>query len=239
MKEFNIDNYYELYKQTEITVLAAHRPRLLAGSRGRAQTWSSSADIPSYVFLFRDEIIPELYDNPMLGVEGCNLTQLVASAYKEMFYQHFQRGEVWKGRALECALSMMFMSITAQSIYDKCNATHWIFKVGPHSIAGGSMELYTAIGAVVVKDSLRATVTGSRFIKGDTPTNGKQSSTVAISELTVNSNFIWTERGNSGNQHPLNRLVLSVATPFTEQHIPTFGEIVLANADKIRQFVGE
>lgn len=236
MYSFNAADYEVLYQQTEITVLTLKRPYLI---NPRANDWSVDSGVPPHVFLFRDEVIPELFNNPMLGVEGCNLTQLVASAYKEMFYQHFQRGEVWKGRALERALSMMFISITAQSIHEKCNATHWVFKVGPHSKAGGTVELHNVLGPVLMEGSLRASVMGTRFLKGDTPSNGKQISTLAIAELTVNSKFISTERGSSTSIYPLEQLKISVATPFTEQHIPTFGEIVLANADKIRQFVGE
>lgn len=235
MTTFNAGYYEVLYQQTEITVLSLKRPYPV---NPRANGWSQEPGVPPYVFMFREEVIPELYDNPMLTVEGCNLTQLVASAYKEMFYQHFQRGEVWKGRTLERALSMMFLSITAQSVYEKCNATHWAFKVGPHNLAGGTMELHNVIGIDDMKGPLRASVMGTRFLLGDTPTNGKQTSTVAIAELTVNAKFIWTERGNSRNMRPLEQLKISVATPFTEQRIPTFGEIVTANADKIRQFVG-
>lgn len=235
MTTFNAENYNVLYHETEITILTLKRPYF---TNPRANQWSQNPEIPPYVFLFRDELIPELYNNPMLGVEGHNLVQLVASAYKEMFYHHFQRGEVWKGRALERGLSMMFVGITAQSLYEKCNATHWVFKVGPHHLAGGTAELNALVGIDAMKGPLRASVMGTRFLRGDTPSNGKQTSTVAIAELTVNAKFIWAVRGNSRNMYPLEQLKLSVAAPFSEQRIPTFGEIVTANADKIRQFVG-
>lgn len=237
MDKFNSDNYNVLYRRSEIAVLELKPLRRLTSFRNVAQN-KIEEGMPSYVFLFRDEIIPELYNNPMLGIEGCNLTQLVASAYKEMFYQHFQRGEVWKGRALERELGYVFMSITAQSLYEKCSATHWGFKAGQNSRAGGAVELSNVIGIANTAAAVRATAMGSRFIRGETPINGKQNSTMAIAELTINSNFIWTTRGNGGSRYPLNKLVIATAITFGDGDlIPTFGEMIVQNADKIRQFV--
>lgn len=233
MDKFNSDNYNVLYRRSEITVLEL-KPLHRVNFRNYPFQNKLEEGTPTYVFLFRDEIIPELYSNPMIEAEGNNLTQLVASAYKEMFYRHFQRGEAWKGRALERELGYVFRSITAQSLYDKCNATHWVLKVGAYRTAGGTVELHTVLG-VAPTSSKSPSVTGCRFLLGDTPVNGKQTDTLAIAELTVNSHFIWTQRGHSGHRRPLQQLVISSATP-QGTPIPSFGEMILQNADKIRQF---
>lgn len=222
MKPFDINNYEVLYTQCEISIL--HQIPTTWGSGGGV-----SLDMPIYAMLFRGELVTHLYENKRLDCSRPNLTNLVAHAYKEMFYYHFQRGEVWKERALAKALSSVAISLSSDSLYDKCVATHWLIR---HPQLPISRRQYDDL----CKDNGWVDLSGSIRIYGDTPSNGKQPDTQAFMEINVGTDPVWTTRGLSQGRIMTRKMSLSSPYRYGTE-LPLWETFVIQHLERIKAFV--
>ena len=230
LDKFDINEYELLYRSCEIAIY-----KKLPDFR-----WSPTMgeDRPVFIMTYQGELIEHLYLNNLLGGDGYDLVSLLSTAYKEIFFAHFERRERWQGRALENSLAMAIGAVNGSRIYDKCVASHWATKYqNPLSHETITKTNYINKRDSDVQDYTR--FSGSKRVLGVTPINGRQSDSRLAIELVISRDNTSVTRGSSEKGiFPRKKLVMA-HTPLYGERLVTFDELVMNNLELINLFIDQ
>ena len=198
-------------------------------------------NIPAIVVTYRDEYVNNLNDIPTFNR---SIRDILLHFYKAQAYEHFQRGETWRGTVLENAVSEAFYTLVGDDIWHKATNGNWFTRW--NTLSFGEMgtlteaELEAALRAsreavAVTEPYSPITAMGTMQFMGSNGAGVSDSSLVMT--LTISTQLTNIPSGwNRSREYSKSRLVLSEAVALGER-LPTWKQLYENNQLLISAFL--